>query len=52
MQVLGLPIPKVLWPGVAVTERDEAGRYDFSVTIKMPIIGIILVSYRGWLDVL
>ncbi|HJQ57787.1 MAG TPA: DUF4166 domain-containing protein [Vineibacter sp.] len=49
-RVLGLPLPRWLWPRIAATERvDAAGRFQFDVTIALPLIGR-LVRYIGWLE--
>lgn len=48
--VLGVPLPRWLWPRIAANERvDGAGRFCFDVEIAVPVIGR-LVHYRGWLE--
>ncbi len=47
--VLGVPLPRFLWPRIAANERvDAEGRFRFDVEIGLPVIGR-LVHYRGWL---
>ncbi|HEX2888816.1 SDR family oxidoreductase [Vineibacter terrae] len=48
-RVLGLTLPRFLWPRIAACERvDSAGRFRFDVSIGLPVLGR-LVRYRGWL---
>ena len=49
MTVFGLPMPSMLWPRVAATERVEDGRFAFDVSVSAPIGGLI-IRYRGRLD--
>ena len=47
--VLGMRLPRVLWPRVHARERlDGQGRFAFSVGIAVPLLGR-LVAYDGWL---
>lgn len=47
--VLGIRLPRFLWPRVHARERiDEQGRFTFDVGIAVPILGR-LVAYKGWL---
>jgi hypothetical protein len=47
--VLGIRLPRVLWPRVHARERlDARGRVTFDVGIALPLLGR-LVAYRGWL---
>ena len=47
--VLGIPLPRLLWPRMQARERiDAQGRFTFDVAIALPILGR-LVAYRGWL---
>ena len=45
-RLLGLPLPRFLWPVVVGEETAEAGRYHFNVSIALPLIGL-LVRYHG-----
>ena len=45
---LGIPLPARLAPGGEVFEHGDGGRFNFSVAITFPLIGL-LVHYRGWL---
>lgn len=46
-----LPLPRVLVPEIAATERvDEKDRHLFDVSISLPFIGRI-VHYIGWLTI-
>jgi hypothetical protein len=47
--LLGLPLPAWLLPGGDSFEAESGGRFHFNVTIRAPLIGLI-VAYRGWLD--
>ncbi|MFN5269839.1 MAG: DUF4166 domain-containing protein [Hyphomonadaceae bacterium] len=46
--MLGLALPVVLAPRVDAREWDEAGQFQLSVSISLPLIGLI-VAYRGQL---
>lgn len=47
--VLGIRLPRLLWPRVHARERiDAQGRFTFDVGIAVPLLGR-LVAYRGWL---
>lgn len=46
---LGIPMPRALLPSGDSFETEEGGRFRFNVTIKVPLIGLI-VAYRGWLE--
>lgn len=47
--VLGVRMPRLLWPRVHARERiDAQGRFTFDVGIAVPLLGR-LVAYRGWL---
>lgn len=45
-----LPLPKALMPTSENFETEDAGRFQFNVSISAPLIGL-LVSYRGSLEV-
>jgi hypothetical protein len=45
---LGFPLPKVLLPRVAASERAENDRFLFDVRIALPW-GPLIIHYRGWL---
>lgn len=47
--VLGIRLPRALWPRVHARERlDGQGRFTFDVGIALPLLGR-LVAYKGWL---
>lgn len=47
--VLGIRLPRALWPRVHVSERiDGRGRFTFDVDIAVPLLGRF-VAYKGWL---
>ncbi len=46
MTVLGIPVPRLLWPRIAATERVEDGLFAFDVSVSAPIGGLI-IRYRG-----
>lgn len=47
--VLGVRLPRILWPRVHARERiDAQGCFTFDVAIALPLIGR-LVAYNGWL---
>ncbi|MBL4871656.1 MAG: DUF4166 domain-containing protein [Robiginitomaculum sp.] len=48
MTVFGFPVPKFLLPKGESFEHEKDGIFHFNVTIKFPIIGLI-VAYQGWL---
>ncbi len=49
-RLLGLPLPLALAPlGDAVESQDEAGRFRFDVTVRLPLGLGRVVRYRGWL---
>ena len=47
--LLGLPLPRALLPSGDSFEHASDGRFNFDVTIRAPLIGLI-VAYRGWLE--
>ncbi len=47
--IFGLPLPRLLAPRIVAFEHAARDRFNFSVTISMPLIGLI-VGYRGWLE--
>lgn len=49
MTVLGLPVPRVLWPVIATREQEVGGRYRFEVEARLPLVGL-LVRYAGHLE--
>ena len=49
VSVLGLPLPRALWPGIETREWEEGGRYRFSVEARLPVGGL-LVRYSGSLE--
>lgn len=46
MTVLGIPVPRMLWPRIGATERVEDGLFAFDVSVSAPIGGLI-IRYRG-----
>jgi len=44
----GLPLPRALLPRSDSVEYADGGRFCFDVSVRMPLIGLI-VRYRGWL---
>ncbi len=48
VRLLGLPLPRALWPRVRAGERVEAGRFVFDVEIGLPVAGL-LIHYSGHL---
>lgn len=47
-RILGLPLPRRLWPRVVGDATAAGGRYTFEVSIALPLLGL-LVRYRGYL---
>jgi hypothetical protein len=48
--VLGIRLPRLLWPRIRAQERvDGQGRFTFDVAIAVPLLGR-LVAYKGWLS--
>lgn len=47
-RILGLPWPKALAPHIVAVESEHAGRYRFTVAVRLPVIGLV-VAYLGWL---
>ncbi|SMX46178.1 DUF4166 domain-containing protein [Maliponia aquimaris] len=50
VRVLGLPLPRLLWPRVTAREWAEGGRYRFDISIALPLGGPRLIAYSGHLD--
>lgn len=48
VRLLGLPLPRFLWPRVRAGERSEKGCFVFDVEIHLPLAGL-LVHYHGTL---
>ena len=48
IDVLRLPLPRVLLRGVSARESEHGGRYRFDVAAALPLVGQI-VRYQGWL---
>lgn len=44
-----LPLPSGWFEGVRCREREHAGRYEFLVEARLPLIGLV-VRYDGWLE--
>lgn len=47
-RILGLLWPKALAPHIVAQEQASGDRYRFTVSVKLPVIGLV-VAYRGWL---
>lgn len=50
-RVLGCPLPLIIAPRIAATERGEDGRYLFDVEVRLPILKTTLVNYAGFLSI-
>ncbi len=48
LRILGLPVPRALWPKLDVREGAEGNRYTFRMHIEDPW-GRLVVAYQGWL---
>lgn len=46
--MLGVPLPKWLWPQVVAREHEADGRFHYFVEAAMPFAGFV-VRYKGWL---
>ena len=46
--LLGIPVPRRLWPLVEASERVLEGLFTFDVAIRLPMAGL-LIHYKGWL---
>jgi hypothetical protein len=46
--VLGIPLPRFLWPRIAAQEHGADGKFNFDVDISLPVVGQV-VHYQGWL---
>ena len=49
LRVLGLKLPRLLWPRLLVREGSDGSRYTYSVTAALQW-GAPLGHYQGWLD--
>lgn len=49
LQMFGLPLPRALRGKVLSRSGIRAGRYHFSVDVRLPLLGR-LIGYRGWLE--
>lgn len=47
--MLGLPLPRALGGEVLSRSGIRDGRYHFSVTVRLPLLGQ-LIGYQGWLE--
>jgi hypothetical protein len=47
--IFGIAMPKWLAPRIIALEHAARDRFNFSVKLSMPLIGLI-VAYRGWLE--
>jgi hypothetical protein len=50
LRILGLKLPRFLWPKITARESTEGTRYRFMIAVGLPW-GTPLVRYEGWLDV-
>jgi len=48
LRVLGVPLPRLVYPAIATFESEREGRYRFEVEARLPLFGL-LVRYAGWL---
>lgn len=49
VRVFGLlPLPATWFDGVRCREREHAGRYEFLVEARLPLVGLV-IRYEGWL---
>jgi hypothetical protein len=49
LRILGLPVPRPLWPRLDVREGAEDTRYTFRMRVEQPWGGLV-VAYHGWLE--
>lgn len=49
LRVMGLPVPRTLWPRLDVREGADGSRYTFDMSITLPWRAR-LVRYKGWLE--
>lgn len=47
-RLLGVSLPKVLWPQLDVRESAEGGIYRFKVVMRL--WGVLIQNYEGWLE--
>lgn len=47
--IFGIAMPKFLAPRIVAFEHAARDRFNFSVKLSLPLIGLI-VAYRGWLE--
>jgi len=48
--VLGLPLPRALWPDIRTRESQQGDEYLFAVSAALPLLGL-LVAYSGRLRI-
>jgi hypothetical protein len=48
--VLGLPLPRALWPAIRTRESQQGDEYLFAVSASLPLLGL-LVAYSGRLRI-
>ena len=46
VRIVGLPVPRLLWPKVAAREEAAGGDFVFDVRVALPW-GALLIHYRG-----
>jgi hypothetical protein len=49
LRLLGIPLPRALWPRLEVLESADGTRYGFSVKAAFPW-GAPIGKYQGWLE--
>jgi hypothetical protein len=49
LAICGVPLPRWLMSRTAASKIFHNGHYDFSVDIRLPVLGSVL-AYQGWLD--
>jgi uncharacterized protein DUF4166 len=49
LRMLGLPVPRALWPSIITREEDQDGQYHFDIRIGLPLTGSQFVAYSGFL---
>jgi hypothetical protein len=46
--IFAMPMPLLLGPRVAAFEHGDCDRFNFDVSISLPLLGLVM-HYRGWL---
>ena len=50
-RILGIPLPSKLLPVSISREFVVDGRFHFDVELLLPIVGLRIVRYQGWLTI-